>query len=102
MKSPLDNDLKEAYEAFSRDHNHLRQKLMASLPDRSKLRKEISRTTYVLQFIRNKVMRNGATKIAAAAVIIIAVGLGFVFLNSSISPAYAIAQTLKALESVTA
>ena len=101
MKTPLDNDLNEAYEAFNQDHDHLRYKLMASLPHRSKTHKQISRTTYVLQFIRNTFLRNGATKIATAAVIIIAIGLGTVLLDKSVSSAYAIAQTIKALENVT-
>lgn len=101
MKTPLDNDLNEAYEAFNQDHDHLRCRLMASLPHRSKLHKQISRTIYVLQFIRNSFLRNGATKIATAAVIIIAIGLGTVLLDKSVSSAYAIAQTIKALENVT-
>ncbi|MHC4206267.1 MAG: hypothetical protein ACYSTT_16575 [Planctomycetota bacterium] len=102
MKSPLDNDLNKAYEAFGQNHDHLRQTLMASLPDRSKLRKQSSRITYVLQFMRSTILRNGVTKIAAAAVIVITIGLGVVLLDESIPSAYAIAQTIKALESVTA
>ena len=101
MKSPLDNDLNKAYEAFSQDHDHLRQTLMASLSDRSMLHKEISRTTHVLQFIENTVLRNVVTKIAAAAVIIIAIGLGVVLLDKSVSSVYAITQTIKALEDIT-
>jgi len=101
MKAPLDDDLNQAYRVFNQDHDRLRQTLMASLPDRSKLRKQIGQMDYILQFIRNTVLRNGATKIAAAAVIIIAVGLGFVLLDKSASSVYAIAQTIKALENVT-
>jgi hypothetical protein len=101
MKTPLDNDLNEAYEAFNQDHDHLRYSLMASLPHHSKLYKEIKRMSYVLQFMRNTILRNGATKIATAAVIIIAIGLGTILLDNSASSAYAIAQTIKALENVT-
>ncbi len=101
MKTPLDNDLNEAYEAFNQDHDHLRNSLMASLPYCYMQHKKISRTTYVLQFIRNTILRNGATKIATAAVIIIAISLGIVLLDKSVSSAYAIAQTIKALENVT-
>jgi hypothetical protein len=101
MKTPLDNDLNEAYEAFNQYHDHLRYSLMASLPHRSKLHKQISRTTYVLQFIRSSILRNGATKIATAAVIIIAISLGAALLDKSVSSAYAIEQTIKALQSVT-
>lgn len=100
MKTPLDNDLNEAYKAFNQDHDSLRYSLMASLPHRSKFRKQISRTTHVLHFIRSTVLRNGATKIATATVIIIAIGLGTVLLDKSVSPAYAIAQTIRALENV--
>jgi len=101
MKTPLENDLSEAYEAFTQDHDYLRQKFVDSLPHRSKLNKQISRTSYVLSFLRSTVLRNGATKIATAAVIIIAIGLGTVLLDNSVSSAYAIAQTIKALENVT-
>ena len=101
MKTPLDNDLNEAYEAFNQDHDRLRYSLMASLPHCSKLHKQISRTTYVLQFMRSTILRNGVTKIATAAVIIIAIGLATVLLDKSVSSAYAIAQTIKALENVT-
>ena len=101
MKTPLDNDLNEAYEAFNQDHDRLRYSLMSSLPHRPKLHKQINRATYVVQFIRNTVLRNGATKIATAAVIIIAIGVGVVLLDKSVSSAYAIEQTIKALENVT-
>jgi len=101
MKTPLDNDLNEAYEAFNQDHDRLRYSLMTSLPHHSKLHKQISRTTYFLQLVRNTVLRNGATKIATAAVIVIATCLGTVLLDNSASSAYAIVQTIKALEKVT-
>jgi len=101
MKSPLDNDLNETYEAFNQDHDHLRQKLMASLPRRSKLKKQVGQASYVMQFIRNTVLRSGATKIATAAVIIIVIGLGTVLLDNSVSSAYAIVHTIRALENVT-
>jgi len=100
MKTPLDNNLNEAYETFNRDHDRLRYSLMTSLPHRSKLHKQIRRTTYVVQFMRSTILRNGATKMAAAAVIIIAIGLGTVLLDKSVSSVYAIEQTIKALENV--
>jgi hypothetical protein len=64
------------------------------------LHKQISQTTYVLQFIRSTVLRNGATKIATAAVILIAIGLGIVLLNQTVSSVYAIGETIKALQDV--
>jgi hypothetical protein len=101
MKTPLDNDLNEVYEAFNRDHDQLRQTLMASLPHRSKQHKKISWTTDILQFMKGTILRNGATKIVTAAVIIIAISLGIVLFDKSVSSAYAIAQTIEALENVT-
>jgi hypothetical protein len=100
MKAPLDDDLNQAYEVFNQGHDRLRQKLMTSLPHRSELHKRISQTNYILQFVRSTILRNVATKIATAAVIIIAIGLGVVLLDKSVSSVYAIAQTIKALENV--
>ncbi len=101
MKTPLDNDLNKVYRAFTQDQDHLRQKLMASLPDPTRQHKRMARAAYVLQFVRSTVLRNGITKIATAAVIIVAVGMGVALLNRSVSPAYAIEQTIKALQDVT-
>jgi hypothetical protein len=101
MKTPLDNNLNKAYRAFNQDHDRFRDKLMASLPARSRQHKEVSRTTCALLFIRSIVMRSGVTKIAAAVVMIIVVGLGVVLLDKSVSSTYAIEQTIKALQDVT-
>jgi len=101
MKTPLDNDLNESYEAFNQDHDRLRRMLMASLPHRSKLHKQMVRTAYVLQFLRSTILRNEAIKIAAAAVIIIVICLGVVLLNQTVSSVYAIEETIKALQDVT-
>ena len=101
MKAPLDNDLNEAYKAFNQDHDRFRQRLMDSLPHRSKLNKPIRWMTYALQLMRSTILRNGATKMAAAAVIVIAIGLGVGLLDKSVSSVYAISQTIKALENVT-
>ncbi|HIJ52364.1 MAG TPA: hypothetical protein HPP66_04325 [Planctomycetes bacterium] len=77
MKTPLDNDLNKAYEAFNQNHNHLRQTLMASLPDRSKQHKRAGRVNHALAFIRGTIMKSRITKLAAAAtVIIVAVMIG--------------------------
>ena len=96
MKTPLDNDLNEAYEAFNRDHDHLRQVLMDSLPNLPVQHKQISWTIYVLQFMRSTILRNGTTKIATAAVIIIAGVLSMIFLDKSVTNVYAIEQTINA------
>jgi hypothetical protein len=101
MKTPLDNDLNKVYKAFNQDHDHLRQKLMASLVNPARQHERMPRAAHVLQFVRNTVLRNGITKIATAAVIIIVVGMGVALLDRSVSPAYAIEQTIKALQDVT-
>ncbi|MGD8499614.1 MAG: hypothetical protein PVJ86_03150 [Phycisphaerales bacterium] len=101
MKTPSDNDLNEAYQVFNQGHDHLREKLMASLPVRSRQHKEVSRTTSALQSVKNVIMRSGVTKIAAAVVIITVVSLGVVLLDKSVSSTYAIEQTIKALQDVT-
>lgn len=46
------------------------------------------------------IMKNGITKYAAAAVIVIAVLLSITFLDKSVTPAYAIEQTIEALSSI--
>lgn len=50
--------------------------------------------------IGRKIMKSTITKLAAAAVIIIAAGLGIVLLDKSVKPAYAIEDTIKALENI--
>jgi len=72
MKTPLDNDLNKAYEAFNQNHNNLRQSLMASLSDRPEQHKRAGRFNHALASIGDTIMRSRITKLAAAAVIIIA------------------------------
>jgi hypothetical protein len=84
MKTPLDNDLDKVYEAFSQNHDHLCQNLMASLPDRSEQHKEIGLINYVRLFIGDTIMRSRITKLAAAAVIVIAVVVGIYQFGSSV------------------
>jgi len=83
MKTPLDKDLNKLYESFNQNHNHLRQKLMVSLPDRSKEHKRARRINHLLAFTGETIMRNRITKLAAAAVIIIAVMLGINYIGGS-------------------
>ncbi|MBA7621048.1 hypothetical protein ES703_28405 [subsurface metagenome] len=84
MKTPLDNDLNKVYESFNQNHNHLRQTLMASLPDRSKQHKRTGRISHALAFTGGTIMRSRITKLAAAAVIIIAILTAIHFLGSPI------------------
>ncbi len=83
MKTPLDNDLNKVYEPFNQNHNHLRQKFMASLPDRSKQNKRTGRISHLLAFTGKTIMKNRITKLAAAAVVIIAVMLGINYFGGS-------------------
>lgn len=50
--------------------------------------------------IRRIIMRSKITKIAAAAVILIAILAGVTFLNKSVTPAYAIEQTIEVIKNV--
>ena len=84
MKTPLDNDLNKVYESFNQNHNHLRQTLMASLPERSKQHKRTVRISHALAFIGDSIMTSRITKLAAAAVIIIAILTAIHFLGSPI------------------
>jgi len=84
MKTPLDNDLNKVYEAFNQNHNHLRQTLMASLPKSIKQHKRAGRISHTLTFIGGTIMRSRITKLAAAAVIIIAILTAIHFLGSPI------------------
>ena len=62
MKSPLDNKLNRAYEAFNQNHNHLRQKLMASLPYRLKHHKQAGHISHLLAFTGETIMKNRIIK----------------------------------------
>ncbi len=84
MKTPLDNDLNKVYESFNQNHNHLRQTLMASLPDRSKRHKRAGRISHALAFIGDTIMTSRITKLAAAAVIIIALLIGLNYFGGSL------------------
>lgn len=76
MKTPLDNDLNKVYEAFNQNHNHLRQTLMALLPDSIKQHKQILWVAHTRDFIRGTIMKSRMTKLATAAVIFIVILIG--------------------------
>ena len=97
MKTPLDNDLNKVYESFNQNYNHLRQTLMASLPDSTKKPKRAGRISQALAFTGGTIMRSRITKLAAAAVIIIVAVFGINILDKSATPAWAIEQTVEAL-----
>ena len=84
MKTPLDDDLSKVYEAFRQDHDRPRQMLMGSVLPRSMRHKQISRFGYVKEFIGGTIMRSRITKLATAAVIVIAVLIGIDQLGGSI------------------
>jgi hypothetical protein len=79
MKTPLDDNLKKIYEAFSRDHDRLRETLMASLPDRLP-----AKTIHIRKFIGDTIIKSRITKLAAVAVIIIAVLISMHYFGGSI------------------
>lgn len=84
MKMALDKDLTVMYEAFEKNHNELRQSLIASLPDRVEQHEHAGGTGRVLAFVGDTIMRSRITKLAAAAVVIIAVCAGvFHFVGGS-------------------
>jgi protocatechuate 3,4-dioxygenase beta subunit len=95
MKTPLDNDLNEAYEAFNQDHDRLRQTLLASLPNRSKAHKQMSKIAYIRALFGDTIMKNRITKLTTAAVIAVAVIVGIKGFNGTT----AWAKVLKALNS---
>jgi hypothetical protein len=84
MKTPLDNDLKKAYEAFNQKHDQLRQTLMASLPSTSKQHKQKSKFAHIGALIGDTIMKSRTTRLAAAAVVIIAILTAIHFLGSPI------------------
>lgn len=79
MKTPLDKEINEAYEAFNKEHERLRQTLMASLPGRSP-----AKTMRIRKFTGDTIMKSRITKLTAAAVIIIAVLIGINQFSGSI------------------
>ncbi|MCP4258814.1 MAG: hypothetical protein GY774_15125 [Planctomycetes bacterium] len=83
MKKPLDKDLNKVYESFNQNHNHLRQKLMDSLPHSIKQYRRTGRISHLLAFTGEIIMKSRITKFAAAAVIIIAVMLGINYIGGS-------------------
>jgi hypothetical protein len=98
MKTPLDNDLNKVYEAFSQEHDHLREGLMASLLKRPKQGEKTSRAAHIRMFIGDTIMKSRMIKISAAAVVIVAVLIGVNMLKGT--PAWAIEQTVEALENI--
>ncbi len=103
MKTPLDNDLNKVYESFNQNHNHLRQTLMASLPKSIKQHKRAGRISHTLAFTGETIMRSRITKLAVAAVLIIAVFVGIHQLGGSLdgtSVAFALEHAVEALKHV--
>lgn len=76
MNTPSDHDLDKAYEVFNHNHDHLRQSLMTSLPSRPEEHKRTGSVAHVRAFFGDTIMKNRVTKVAAAAVIMIAVLIG--------------------------
>ncbi|MDH4239984.1 MAG: hypothetical protein OEW48_10515 [Phycisphaerae bacterium] len=84
MKTPLDNDLKKVYEAFNQKHDQLRESLMPSLSRTSKQHKQRNKFAHIGALIGDTIMKSRTTKLAAAAVIIIAILTTIHFLGNPI------------------
>ncbi len=97
MKTPLDNDLNEVYEVFKQDHVRLRHSMMTSLSDPSTQHKQIGRLGRLREFIGPHIVRSRTTRIAAAAVIVIAVLVGVLRIGG---PGVALADVLETVEQV--
>jgi len=101
MKTPSDNDLNKVYEAFNQNHNHLRQTLMASLPKSIKQHKRAGRIHQALAFTGGTIMRSRITKLATAAVILVAIIIGVNQFSGSIDLAtIALADISEAMKNV--
>jgi protocatechuate 3,4-dioxygenase beta subunit len=83
MKTPLDNDLNNVYDAFKQDHKRLRRRLMDSVDPCSKRNRQINPLSYVWDFIGGTIMRNRMTKFATAVVIAGAIIIGVKSFNGS-------------------
>ena len=95
MKTPLDENLKKAYEAFNQDHDRLRESLMDSLADASKQHKQRSKIAHIVAFIGKTIMKSRITKFGSAAAIIFCV-LGLLVFFGNGETLYA--QVIKAIE----
>ncbi len=84
MKTPLDNDLNKVYESFNQNHDHLRETLMASLSPHWGKRKCNRLINLIQLFIGGATMKIRITKLAAAAVIIIALLIGLNYFDGSL------------------
>lgn len=96
MKKPLDKDFNKVYESFNQNHNHLRQELMTTLPNRSQQHKQSGRIGHLLAFTGGTIMKNRMTQLAAAAVIIIAIVFSITLFNKSVTTTYALEQSIEA------
>ncbi len=83
MKTPLDDNLNQAYEAFHKDHELLREKLMASLPAYSNRHGQSGLINLVRMFFGGSTIKIKVTKIAAAALIAVAVVIGIKGFNGT-------------------
>ncbi len=84
MKTPLDNDLNKVYESFNQNHDHLRETLMASLSPHWGKRKCNRLINLIQLFIGGATMKIRITKLAAAALIIIALLIGLNYFGGSL------------------
>ncbi len=96
MNAHLDKSLDKAYESFRQDHDALRSALMASLPESATQERRSGVVMRLRRFTAGFATNRRTARLAAAAVIIIAVVLSIISLDKSVTPVYAIGQTIEA------
>lgn len=84
MSARLDENLDTAYESFRRNHDALRNALMASLPESATHKRRSGAIMWLRRFTGDFAMNSRITKAAVAATILIAVLLGLHYLGSSV------------------
>jgi outer membrane lipoprotein-sorting protein len=99
MNAHMDKNLDRAYESFKRDHDALRDALMASLPERATHKRRTGASVRLRRFVGELTMNNRMLKSAIAAAVLIATWLGVHYLGGSIDGAsVAWADVLKNIE----
>jgi len=77
MNDKLNDRLQRMYEHFDKDHDRLREELMASLPEQVPQQKTVGRTTQGRQLMGSKKMKRRIIVTSAIAACLILVLLGF-------------------------
>lgn len=87
MNAHRDENLEQAYESFRRNHDALRDALMASLPERATQKRRTGAAVRLRRFAGELTMNHRMLKSAIAATVLIAAWLGVHYLGGSIDGA---------------